>query len=282
MQICVYCCSVTKSYLTLQHPWIAARQAPLCFSSSPSLLKLMFIESVMPSNHLILCHLLFLLPSIFPSIRVFPKELAVRIRWPKYWSFSFSISPSNEYSGLISFRMDWLISLQSKGHSRVFSSTMIQKNHFFHSQPSLWSNSHISTWLLVFPAVIKPWFFLWRRHRVDLKRYERKKNVTFSQTDLEATSKHTQTWNNPETIVTSLKKKKERKYWWWNRAKRWVKIKSSRIGASHRGIDGRHLIHLNRKIGRKEKRYKQKLGVRKGEKEGSVKQHYRFISHSSE
>ena len=89
-------------------PWTAARQASLSITNSQSLLKLMSIESVMPSNHLILCHPLLLLPSIFPSIRVFSNESAFRIRWPKYWSFSFNISPSNEYSGLISFRMDWL------------------------------------------------------------------------------------------------------------------------------------------------------------------------------
>ena len=87
--------------------WTAAHQASLPFPISQSLLKLMSIESVTPSNHLILCHPLLLLPSIFPSIRVFSKELALLIRWPKYWSFSFSISPSNEYSGLISFRIDW-------------------------------------------------------------------------------------------------------------------------------------------------------------------------------
>ena len=87
--------------------WTAARQASLSFTIPWSLLKLMFIESVMPSNHLILCHPLLLLPSIFPSIRVFSSESALPIRWPKYWSFSFSISPSNEYSGLISFRIDW-------------------------------------------------------------------------------------------------------------------------------------------------------------------------------
>ena len=89
-------------------PWTAARQASLSITSSQSLLKLMSIELVMPSNHLILCRPLLLPPSIFPSIRVFSNESALRIRWPKYWSFSFSISPSNEYSGLISFRMDWL------------------------------------------------------------------------------------------------------------------------------------------------------------------------------
>ena len=87
-------------------PWTAAHQASLSFTISRSLLKLMSIQSLMPSNHLILCRPL-LLPSIFPSIRVFSTELALRIRWPKYWSFIFSISPSSEYSGLISFRMDW-------------------------------------------------------------------------------------------------------------------------------------------------------------------------------
>ena len=88
-------------------PWIAACQASLAFTVSQSLLKLMSIESVIPFNHFILCHPLLLLPSIFPSIRVFSNESALHIRWPKYWSFSFSISPSNEYSRTISFRMDW-------------------------------------------------------------------------------------------------------------------------------------------------------------------------------
>ena len=88
-------------------PWTAAHQASLSITNSQSLLKLMSIESVMPSNHFTLCHPLLHPPSIFPSIRVFSKESALRIRWPKYWSFSFNISPSNEYSGLISFRMDW-------------------------------------------------------------------------------------------------------------------------------------------------------------------------------
>ena len=89
-------------------PWTAARQASLSITNSQSLLILMSIESVMPSNHLILCHPLLLLPSIFPTIRVFSSESVLHIRWPQYWSFSFSISPSNEYSVLISFRMDWL------------------------------------------------------------------------------------------------------------------------------------------------------------------------------
>ena len=96
-------------------PWIAAHQASLAFTISQSLLKLMSIESVMLFNHLILCHPLLLLPSIFPSIRVFFSESALCIRWPKYWSFSFSISPSNEYSGLISFRIDWLDPLAVQG-----------------------------------------------------------------------------------------------------------------------------------------------------------------------
>ena len=122
-------------------PWTAF----LSIINSQSLLKLMSISSVMPSNHLILCHPFLLLPSIFPSIRVFSSELVLCIRWSKYWSFSFSISPSNEYSGLISFRMDCWISLQSKGLSRVFSNTTVQKHQFFSSRFSLYSKSHIHT-----------------------------------------------------------------------------------------------------------------------------------------
>ena len=95
--------------------WTTACQASLSITNSQSLFKLMSIESVMPSNHLILCHPLLLLPSIFPSIRVFSNESVLPIRWPKYFSFSFSISPSNEYSGLISFRMDWLDLLAPQG-----------------------------------------------------------------------------------------------------------------------------------------------------------------------
>ena len=96
-------------------PWTAACQASLSITNSQSLLKLMSIESVMPSNHLILCHPLLLPPLIFPSIRVFSNESALRIRWPKYWSLTFSISPSNEHPGLISFRMDWLDLLAVQG-----------------------------------------------------------------------------------------------------------------------------------------------------------------------
>ena len=104
-------------------PWTAAHQASLSITNSQSPPKPMSIESMMPPNHLILCHPLLLLPSIFPSIRVFSNETALRIRWPKYWSFSFSISPSNEYSGLISLGWTGWISVQSKGLSRVFSNT---------------------------------------------------------------------------------------------------------------------------------------------------------------
>ena len=120
--------------------WTAAHQASLSVTSSLNLLKLMCIELVMPSNHLILCHPLLLLSSIFPSIRVFSNESVLPIRWPKFWSFSFSISPSNEHSGLISFQMDWLdlwISLQSKGLSSVFSNTTVQKHQLFGAQLSL-------------------------------------------------------------------------------------------------------------------------------------------------
>ena len=106
-------------------PWTASHQASLSITNSRSLLKLMSVESMMPSNHLIFCHPLLLPPSVFPSIRVFSNESVLLIRWPKYWNFSFSISPSSEYSGLISLRIDWLISLQSKGLSRVFSSTTV-------------------------------------------------------------------------------------------------------------------------------------------------------------
>ena len=131
-------------------PWIVARQASLSITSSRSLLKPMSIESVMPSSHLIFCLPLLLLPPIPPSIRVFSYESTLHIRRPKYRSFSFSISPSNEHPRLISFRMDW-ISLQSKGLSRVFSNTTVQKHQFFGAQLSSQSNSHIHTWLLEKP-----------------------------------------------------------------------------------------------------------------------------------
>ena len=104
---------------------------PLCASPTPGVYLIISIESVMPSNHLILCRPLLLLPSIFPRIRVFSNKSVLHIRWPKYWSFSFSISPSNEHPGLISFRMDWLDLLAVQGLSRVFSNTTVQKHQFF-------------------------------------------------------------------------------------------------------------------------------------------------------
>ena len=128
-------------------PFTAANQASLSFTVSQSLLKLMSIESVMPCSDLILCHPLFL-PSIFPSIRVFSNESALHIRWPKYWSFSFNISPFNEYSGLISFRIDWfdLFAVQMTLKS------LLQLHSLKASiQPSLWSNPHICTRLLKKP-----------------------------------------------------------------------------------------------------------------------------------
>ena len=118
-------------------PWTAAHQASLSITKSWILLRLMSIASVMPSNHLILCHPLLLPPSICPSIRVFSSESVLCFRWPKYWSFSFSISPSNDYSGLIFFRMDWFDLLAVQGLSRVFANTTIQKHQFFGIQLSL-------------------------------------------------------------------------------------------------------------------------------------------------
>ena len=127
-------------------PWITARQASLFITNSQRLLKLMSIKLVMPSSHLILCHPLLLLPSILPSIRVFSNESTLRMRWPKYWSFTFSISPSNKHPGLISFRMDWLDLLAVQGLPRLFSNTTVQKHQFFGAQLSSQSNSHIHTW----------------------------------------------------------------------------------------------------------------------------------------
>ena len=124
-------------------PWTAARQASLSITSSRSLLKLMSIESVMPSNHLFLWRPL-LLPFNLSQHQGLSNESVLPIRWPKYCSFSFNISPSNEHSGLISFRVDWFDLLQSKGFSRVFNTT-VQKHQFFGAQLSSQSNSHIRT-----------------------------------------------------------------------------------------------------------------------------------------
>ena len=134
-------------------PWTAAHQTSLSFTISWSSLKPMSIESMMPSNHLTLCCPLLHLSSIFPSIRVFSNESSLHIRWPKYWSFSFSISLSNEYSGLISFRISFRFDLLAvKGTLvRVFSSTTVWMHQVFSAQSSLWPNSHICTWLLEKP-----------------------------------------------------------------------------------------------------------------------------------
>ena len=133
--------SVAQLCPTLWNPRIATRQTSLSITNSQSLLKLMSIESVMPSNHLILCCALLLPPSIFPSIRVFSSESAFHTRWPKYWSCSASISPSNEYSGLISFRIYLFDLLVVQGTLNI----TVQKHQFFGTQSSLWSNSHIHT-----------------------------------------------------------------------------------------------------------------------------------------
>ena len=134
-------------------PWSAAHQASLSITNSQSLLKLMSTESVMPSNHLILCHPLLLPPSVFPSIRVFSNESVLWIRWPKYWGFSFNISPSNEYSGLISFGMDWLDLLAVQETLKSLLQHRNSKRQFFSTQPSFWSNYHICTWLLEKPQL---------------------------------------------------------------------------------------------------------------------------------
>ena len=132
-------------------PWIAALQASLSITNCQSLLKLMSIKSVMPSSHLILRHPLLLLPSIPFSIRVFSNETTLRMRWPKYWSFSFSIRPSSEHPGLISFRMDWLDLLAVQGTLKSLLQHYSSKNQFFGAQFSSQSNSHIHTWPLEKP-----------------------------------------------------------------------------------------------------------------------------------
>ena len=137
-------------------PWTAAREASLSITNSQSLLKLMFIESVTPFNHLISCYPLLLLLSIFPSIRVFSNESILHIRWPKYWSFSFSISPSNEYSGLISFRIEWfdLLTVQESFKSLLqhhsSKASILQHSAFFIVQFSF------------------PYESIWRNHSLDL------------------------------------------------------------------------------------------------------------------
>ena len=144
--VALRCCSVAKTCLTRAIPWAAAGQACLSVTDSRSLLKLLSSESVMPSNHLILCCPLLLLLSIFLSIRVFSSGSALRVRWPKYWSFSFSISPSNEYSGLISFRMDWLDLLAVQGTLK----SLLQHHHW---KASIFQHSAFFTVQLSHPYV---------------------------------------------------------------------------------------------------------------------------------
>ena len=134
--------------------WTSAHQASLSITSSPRLLKLMLmIELMMPSNYLILCHPVLLLPSTFPSIRVFSKESILRIKWWKYWIFSLSISASNDYSRLISFKMDWLDLLAVQRTLKSLLQHHSSKHQFFGAQLSLWSNSQIHTWLLENPLL---------------------------------------------------------------------------------------------------------------------------------
>ena len=136
--------SVTQSCLILCDPIDCSTLGITIHHQLPKATQLMCIAPVMPSNHIILCWPFLLQPSIFPSIRVFSDELALCIRWPQCWSFSFSISPSNEYLGLISFKIDWL-------DLQVFSNTTVQKRQLFGTQLSFWFNSHIHTWLLEKP-----------------------------------------------------------------------------------------------------------------------------------
>ena len=142
--ICHCYCSISHFRL-FATPWTAAHRASLFITNSLSLFKFMSIESVMPSNHLILCRPLLLLPSAFPSIRVFSNESALHIRWPKHWSFSFSVSPSNEYSGLISFRIDWFDLLAGRGTLKSLLQHDSSKALILWCSAFLWSNSHTCT-----------------------------------------------------------------------------------------------------------------------------------------
>ena len=144
MKSLIRCCCSLSHVRLFAAPWTVACQASLSFTISQSLLKLMSIESVMPSNCLILCYLLLLLPTIFPSIRVFSSDLALHIRWPKYASVSAADPPMN-IQDLFPLELTGLISLQAKGLSRVFSNTTVQKHQFLSIQLSLRSNSHIHT-----------------------------------------------------------------------------------------------------------------------------------------
>ena len=150
--------SVIKSWRLFATPWTAAHQASLSITNPWSLFKLMSIESVMPSNHLILCYPL-LPPSIFPSIRVFSSESVHRIRWPKYWSFSFSLSPSNQYSGLISFRMDWFVLLAVLGTLK----SLLEHSAFFtfqlsHPYMTTGKTIALTRWIFVGKVIYLPFF----------------------------------------------------------------------------------------------------------------------------
>ena len=151
--------SIAQSCLTLCNLMNCSMPGFPVHHQLPELVWTQSIELAMPSNHLICCHLFLLLPSIFPSIRVFSNNSVLCIRCPKYWSFSFSISPSSEDSGLISFRTGW-IPLKSKGLSRAFFNTIVQKHQFFGAQLSLWSNSHIHTWPLEKNIALTRWTFV--------------------------------------------------------------------------------------------------------------------------
>ena len=149
-------------------PWAAACQASLSITNSQSLLKLMSTESMLPSNHLILCRPLLLLPLIFPSIRVFSSESVFHIRWPKYWSFSFNIGPSNEYSGLISFRMDWLDILAFQGTLKSLlqhhssKASILRRSAFFIAQvshPYMTTGNTIALTRYTFVCKVMPLFF---------------------------------------------------------------------------------------------------------------------------
>ena len=147
----VHFSSVLSRVWLFASPWIAARQASLSITNSWSSLRLTFIELVMPSSYLILCCPLFLLPPVPPSIRVFSHKSTLHMRWPKYWSFSFSIIPSKEHPELVSFRMDWLDLLEVQGTLKSLLQHPVQKHQFFSAQLSSQSNSHIHTWPLEKP-----------------------------------------------------------------------------------------------------------------------------------
>ena len=181
------CCRSVPQSCLLATPQTAARQASLSFTISWSLLKLMSIESVMPSNHLILCHPLLLLPSVFPSIRVFSNESALLIRWPKYWSFNFSISPSNEYSELVSFRMDWLDLLAVQGtlkrllqhHSSKVSTSILQCSALFMvqlSHPYMTTGKPIALTIWTFVSKVMSLLF----NTLSLHSFSSKEQVSFN------------------------------------------------------------------------------------------------------